>query len=66
MITETTHFISRNHAITFYKTLNIKKDKVKLMIESKIINIGAPNITKHEILTVDINGRYQIVTTTGE
>ncbi len=65
MTTSVTYFISRNHAITYYKQFGIKKDDVKKKIEAKEIEVGKPTIGKHDILTVDSDGKY-IITTTGE
>jgi hypothetical protein len=55
------HFVSRNHAITYYKQYGIKKDQVKAKIEACEINIGAPTLKKHEKLSVDGDGRYIII-----
>ncbi len=55
------HFVSRNHAITYYKQYGIKKDQVKAKIAAKEIEIGEPTLKKHEKLSVDADGRYVII-----
>ena len=59
--TNIVHFISRNHAITYYKQFGIKKDDVKAKIIACEINIGPPILKKHEKLSVDADGRYVII-----
>ena len=55
------HFISRNHAITYYKQYGIKKDDVKKKIAADEVVIGAPKVASDQKLIVDKDGKYEIV-----
>ncbi len=55
------HFISRNHAINYFKQFGIKKDDVKKKIALDEVVIGQPKVAKDQKLIVDKDGRYEVV-----
>lgn len=54
------HFVSRNHAITYFKQFGIKKDDVKKKIALDEVVIGQPKVAKDQKLVVDKDGKYNV------
>lgn len=56
----TSHFVSKVHAVMYYKEYGYDnvKDAVQAKLDRKEIHIGEPKITDKEYLHIDEDGRY--------